>query len=181
MVPHMTWRDLRQLRQAPAAELYLALLRYAQKLWQLDSTARALLALDRAAFIRIADDCPLLAQWPTPYAALQWMLEHHDGSSFLGNPRHHYQHLASRVQGHDSHRKRWTAWACWYISRQTLGDLAADCRQNIREPDATTIASGLSVHGIKGELDTWLAVTRQGPIIEPEFWPRPAVASIASR
>lgn len=177
----MTWRDLRELRHSSAEDLYMALLCYAQKLWMRDSAARALLALDRAAFIRLADHSPVLEDWPVPYAALQWMLANHDGSSFLGNPRRHYQHLASRVGGSDAERKRWTAWACWYITRQTLGDLEADTRQNVSEPDATAITAGLSKHGIKGEVDWWLAVTRQGPIIDPEYWQAPSIGCIASR
>ncbi len=181
MAPDMTWRNLRSLRDAPPQDLYLALLRYTQKLWRVDSTARAILALDRALLIRLPNGDPILDEWPTPYAALHWMLTHHDGSSFLGNPRRHYQHLAGRVSGNDAERKRWVAWACWYISRQTLQGLEPDTLQNILEPAATDIASHLTQHGIAGEAQWWLAATRSGPIIEPERWPVATTDSIASR
>lgn len=181
MDPLMTWRNLNELRNGPVAELYVALLRYAQKLWQVDTTARSLLALDRAIFIRLSDDCPVLADWPTPYAALKWMLQRHDGSTFIGNPRRHYQHLATRVSGDDVNRKRWAAWACRYITRQTLPDLVADTRQNIREPDFDDIGNGLATYGIRGELDWWLAVSGQAPIIEPERWQAPTDSGLAGR
>lgn len=169
----MSWRDLRQVKGDTLANQYLCALRYAHALWQTQTTARAILALDRALFIPLTGNEPVLKDWPQPYLALHWMLTHHSGTNYLGNPRHHFQHLAGRVSGPDEERKRWVAWACWYITRQTRPELQPDTRQNIREPDCQQILEHLELHGIEGEADTWYSVIRAGLAIAPQTWDVP--------
>lgn len=166
----MSWRDIRQAKADHPAHLYQCSLRYAHTLWHTGTTARALLAIDRALFTPLNGCDPVLQHWPLPYRALQWLLTHHDGTTYLGNPRHHFQHLAGRVTGPDRERKRWVAWACWYITRQVRPEFAADTRHNIVEPSFDTIHHSLSLHGIDQEAATWQSVVANHPTVIPQTW-----------
>lgn len=111
---------------------------FAQGHWQEGKPAQAILQLNKAFSADLEDDDPVLKEWPWPYAALEWILEHAaDGSSgFLGNPVRHFQHLATRMSGPRREVRIARAWKCFRIARRVLagrGDFPLDGRQIARE------------------------------------------------
>jgi hypothetical protein len=151
----LSWRDLSEHREDQGGELYLLCLEYAQQLWLDDLPARALLAVDRALYCDVAAGDEALQAYPLPYAAIRWLVSQRP-TSFTGNARVHYQHLADRVRGDRAETKRWRAWAAWALVRQARPDLPADPRHVVREPSSADIQAGLEAHGICGEAAVWL-------------------------
>src|SRR5262245_36824370 len=82
---------------ARCADFYLSALRYAQSLWREGFPARALLLVNRALGCEFSGDEPVLREWPLPYRAVAWLLRNHLPEQFIGNPRRHWQHLATRM------------------------------------------------------------------------------------
>jgi hypothetical protein len=140
---------------------YLTALLYAQSLWLQGLPARALLLLNRALGCDLTGTEPVLAQWPLPYRAVVWILHHHRPDQFLGNPRRHWQHLATRMSGPRSELRTWRAWACWRLACLALPDLPADdeqiAREGVREPAEEEIAAHLERAGLPWELLEWRA------------------------
>jgi hypothetical protein len=95
---------------------YLTALTYGHYLWQRGLAARATLCLDRALGADLRGDEPVLREWPLPYAAMRWFLQHTPPDVFIGNPRVHFQHLADRMNEPRRDQRRWRAWACWGIA-----------------------------------------------------------------
>ena len=141
-------------RDRGAAFYHTALL-YAQSLWQQGLPARALLLLNRAM------GCELTGRerHPLPYAAVVWLLRHHGPEQFIGNPRRHWQHLATRMSGPRAELRTWRAWACWRLSCLALPDLPADeeqiAREGVREPAEAEIRAHLDRLGLPGEAVLW--------------------------
>lgn len=154
----MNWQSLNAFKDTRDIEFYLTALKYAQVLWLRQLPARAMLALDRALLSDLRGHEPELKAWPLPYRAMAWMIEHYLEQSFVGNPRIHFQHLASRVKGKRIEQRRWRAWACWYLARQIRPDLPGDPYQGINEPKFSEIKTGLLNRGIKQEFITWESV-----------------------
>jgi hypothetical protein len=120
------------------AGFYRDALVFAQGYWLERKPAQAILQLNRAFSADLCEDHPVLAEWPWPYAALEWILENAaDGSAgFLGNPVRHFQHLASRMSGPRREVRIAHAWKCFHIARRVLagrGDFPLDGRQIARE------------------------------------------------
>jgi hypothetical protein len=120
------------------AAFYRDALAFAQGHWQEGKPAQAILQLNKAFSADLRDDDPILKEWPWPYAALEWILEHAaDGSAgFLGNPVRHFQHLATRMSGPRREERIARAWKCFHIARRVLagrGDFPLDGRQIARE------------------------------------------------
>lgn len=120
------------------AGFYMDALAFAQGHWQEGKPAQAILQLNKAFSSGLPDDDPVLEEWPWPYAALEWILEHAaDGSAgFLGNPVRHFQHLATRMSGPLREVRIARAWKCFHIARRVLagrGDFPLDGRQIARE------------------------------------------------
>lgn len=145
-------------------DFYLTALHYAQSLWLQGLPARTLLLLNRALGCDLTAAEPELAHWPLPYRAVVWILQHHRPDQFLGNPRRHWQHLATRMSGPRGELRTWRAWACWHLARLALPDLPADedqiAREGVREPAEEEIASHLARLGLPGEAELWRAAAQ---------------------
>jgi hypothetical protein len=138
---------------------YEAALEYAQSLWLEGLPARSLLLLNRAMGCALEGHEPIVQRWPIPYGAVAWILQSHQSGQFLGNPRRHWQHLATRMVPPRKELRTWRAWACWFLARRILPDLPADdlqiAREGVREPEFLEIASHLDQLGLPGESDRW--------------------------
>lgn len=117
-----------------AGQLYLTALWCAQSRWLEGLPAQAILMLNRAFTCGLEDDDGLLENNPWPYEALTWMLQHAAEGCFLGNPRRHFQHLATRMNnGPLSDLRVARAWACWAITGKVRPDFLGDAEQVARE------------------------------------------------
>ena len=150
-------------------DFYLAALHYAQSLWLQGFPARAILLCNRALGAGLDGTEPVLHQWPLPYMAIGWLLQHHRPEQFIGNPRRHWQHLATRMSGPRAELRTWRAWACWHIGCIALPHLPADEKQLaeelVREPGEEEIAGHLERLGHPGEVGLWREVLeRLGPL-----------------
>ena len=138
---------------------YEAALCYAQSLWLQGFPARALLLVNRALGANVSGKEPVVAEWPLPYRAAAWIMQHRGSDQFIGNPRRHYQHLATRMVEPRKELRTWRAWACWAISRRIFPDYPADEEQieneGVVEPTHDSIAAALKRHGLPGEGDLW--------------------------
>jgi len=155
---NLDWRSTHQYREKKGPEFFLASLRYAQVLWLRGLPSRALLAVDRALLAEMPVGHELLQEWGIPYQALQWIIANYDEEQFVGNPRVHFQHLASRVRGEREEQRRWRAWACWAIAMRTRPDLPGDKKQAITEPSFPKIHEMLQDHGHPAEAELWQTI-----------------------
>ncbi|QXD23419.1 hypothetical protein F7C95_16030 [Opitutia bacterium ISCC 51] len=156
--PSMDWRSMQESKSVSNAQFYRTALGYGQVLWLKNLPARALLAIDRALLTSLTGKEPEIQDWPLPYRAMAWMLAHYDDAAFVGNPRVHFQHLATRVRGDRHEQRKWRAWACCYLACLQRPLLPGDEKQGIEEPTRTDIEAGLEQYGIERELETWLEV-----------------------
>lgn len=140
-------------------QFYLAALEYAQSLWRQGFPARSILLLNRALGCELEGTEAVLRHWPLPYAAMAWLLQQRREDQYLGNPRRHWQHLASRMSGPRAELRTWRAWACWRIACVALPNLVADelqlAREGLREPGEEEIADQLERLGHRGEVGRW--------------------------
>jgi hypothetical protein len=157
----MDWKSMSSSKSISCIRFYMTALQYAQVLWLRKLPARALLAIDRALLTHLTGDEIELKDWPLPYRASAWIIAHYEDRYFVGNPRVHFQHLASRVRGERKEQKMWRAWACWQLACLTRPDLPGDMKQGIIEPSFKDICEGLKEHGIPRELETWQAVVEE--------------------
>lgn len=138
---------------------YQLALACAQALWMRGLPAQAILMLNRAFSADLAGSEATLLEHPPPYRALRWILEHRAEEHFLGNPRRHFQHLATRMSGPRSEARTWRAWACWRIARIARPDDPADevqiAKEGIVEPAEESIGDRLASLGWPGEAETW--------------------------
>lgn len=111
-------------------------------------------------------DRDLLLRHPLPYRAVGWILRHGEAGGFLGNPRRHFQHLATRMSGPDPERRTARAWACWELARRVNADWPPDLEQieseSLTEPDLEQIERDLSMHGLQGEVAEWQLALGEG-------------------
>lgn len=132
-----------------SAAFYELCHRYAQTLWQQGFPAKCILALNRALSCALPPEEPVLARLPWPYQALAWLMIHRPEGPFMGNPRRHWQHLASRMVEPHKELRAWRAWACWYLAREILpeAEFPPDLRQireeGLREPTRAEIEAQL--------------------------------------
>jgi hypothetical protein len=142
-------------------EFYLGALTCAQSLWLQGLPAQAILQLNRAFAADVAADDPILTRYPLPYAAMAWVLRHRQPDQFIGNPRRHFQHYATRMSGPRREARIWRAWACWWLAWTIDPALPADEEQlatePIHEPLLSEIEAGLEHHGHPGEVALWKA------------------------
>ncbi len=138
---------------------YRLALQCAQALWQRGLPAQAVLMLNRAFSADLGGGVAVLREWPPPYRALRWILENRDEGHFLGNPRRHFQHLATRMSGPRAEVRTWRAWACWHLARIARpGDPADEAQiasEGLVEPDESTIGDRLGELGWPGEAAVW--------------------------
>ncbi len=143
------------------AGFYLTALTYAHYLWQRGQSARAILKLDRALLSELKGNEPVLLDWPLPYQAMAWLLQHTPPEFFIGNPRVHFQHLADRMNEPRREQRRWRTWACWAIARAVRPEFAADPKHIVCEPTVAEITTQLDLHGVPSEAALWRTVMRQ--------------------
>ena len=150
---------------------YLAALHYAQSLWLAGLPARALLLVNRALGCEFSGHEAVLAEWPLPYRAAAWLLRHRRPGQFIGNPRRHWQHLATRMSGPRAELRTWRAWACWRLACLALPELPADedqiAREGVREPAEEEIAAHLERLGLPGEAQVWRAALEECQLNSP--------------
>lgn len=167
--PRLSAVSIRAAGEDRGEHFYRLALACAQALWRRGLPAQAILMLNRAFTAELRGDEAVLREWPPPYAALRWILEHREEAHFLGNPRRHFQHLASRVRGPRLTLRSWRAWACWRIARQFRPQDPADERQlseeGLVEPSDAAIRQGLETCGWPGEAVLWEAVC-QAPAVD---------------
>ncbi len=113
---------------------YETSLRYGQSRWRIGFPAQALLQVNRALSTWFAHDEPVLHRWPLPYKVVSWLAVNRPEGQFFGNPRRHFQHLATRMVEPNKELRVWRAWACWYLAKAVLpeAEFPADTKQ-IRE------------------------------------------------
>jgi RimJ/RimL family protein N-acetyltransferase len=146
-----------------SAAFYEACLHYAQSLWQEGLPARSILALNRALSCPLPLDESMLQRHPLPYQALAWILLNRPSGQFVGNPRRHWQHLATRMVEPNKELRTWRAWACGYLAREILSELEfpPDIRQmreeNLCEPRHHEIAEKLAALSPADDLSQWQA------------------------
>jgi hypothetical protein len=152
-------------------EFYFLALECAQALWLARLPAQALLLVNRALSADLRGDEPVLQPWPPPYAAAAWILRHHHPDDFIGNPRRHYQHLATRMVEPRRELRTWRAWACWALARAADPTLPADEKQlaeeRVVEPSLEDIAAHLDRLGLPGETACWQHTLRR--VTTPDF------------
>ncbi len=157
----------RDLGNDRGARFYEAALGYAQSLWKEGLPARSLLLINRALGSDLRNGEPILEAWPLPYAAVAWILLERRPDQFIGNPRRHWQHLATRMVAPRKEIRTWRAWGCWYLSRLVMPALPADeiqiAREGIVEPEFLEIREGLVKCGLEGEADRWESVAHRFP------------------
>ncbi len=154
--PELNWRALHAFRDGErGGDFYFAALEYGHSLWSRGFAARAILCLDRAFGADLSGVEPVLREWPLPYAAMAWFIEHTPREIFLGNPRVHFQHYADRMNEPRREQRRWRAWACWAIARTLRPDLSADPKHVVVEPTIEEIAANLDAFGLPGESALW--------------------------
>lgn len=135
----------------------------AQSLWLQGYPAQSLLQINRALGADLRGGEEVLVRWPLPYGAANWVMRQVREGQFIGNPRRHYQHLATRMVEPRRVQRAWRAWACWYLACGVgRADWVADGKQieeeGVREPGRGEIEEGLGKAGIDGEVGVWLGV-----------------------
>ena len=155
----LTAACLGNLIEQRGPEFYHMTLLYGQSLWLQGFPARALLQLNHSLSCGLIGTEEELRLWPLPYKALAWILRHHGPGQFIGNPRRHWQHLATRMVEPYRELRTWRAWACWRLACLLLPDMPADelqlARENIAEPSEAEIATRLTSLGLPGETAVW--------------------------
>lgn len=131
----------------------------AQALWLAGRPAQALLLVNRALSADLAGGEPAPGRWPLPYAAAAWIMQHRHADHFIGNPRRHYQHLATRMVGPRQELRTWRAWACWALACLIFPEMPADeaqlANEGITEPHPDEIRKRLQQLGLEGEAAVW--------------------------
>jgi len=153
---------LAALGEERGAAFYLTALRRAQALWRDDKPAQAILRLDRAWAADLAGEEEVLARWPSPFRALDWMLVRREGAGFLGNPVRHFQHLATRMHAVRREARVWRAWAAFHLAERRLEGFPRDEeqieRERVRVPEPGEVREGLEREGWRGEAELWCLV-----------------------
>ena len=143
------------------AAFYRLALAYAQSLWLQGFPARALLLINRAMGCAVNAHDSVLDAHPLPYQAAAWLLVHHRERQFIGNPRRHWQHLATRMVEPRRELRTWRAWACWHLACTAMPEMPGDAiqisREGVREPNPAEIHTNLVRLGLPGEVSLWQA------------------------
>ncbi|MFT5467176.1 MAG: hypothetical protein ACI8UO_002280 [Verrucomicrobiales bacterium] len=138
---------------------YEAALKVAHSLWLQGLPAQALLLINRAFGADLQGGESVLDAHPLPYRAAAWIMRERNADQFIGNPRRHFQHLATRMVEPRREQRAWRAWACWKLARTILPSFPADHEQllteGVVEPDSSAIEAQLKCLGIPGEAKLW--------------------------
>lgn len=145
----LSHHDMEAVGEDRGPLFFEAALRYAQSLWRAGFPAKSLLLCNRALMAAVKKGDAILKTHPLPYRAVAWLMVHRKADQFIGNPRFHYQHLASRLRGPDKELAVWRCWACWYLAKEVLpekefpGDALQIRNEQLVEPAHDTIAQNL--------------------------------------
>lgn len=138
---------------------YFLALECAQSLWMKRLPAQAILLMNRAFSANLTGEEEALRAWPLPYQAMRWIMEERKEEQFIGNPRRHFQHLATRMVEPRRELRTWRAWACWWYAGEIFPDFADHDEQIASEgivlPDGEEIARRLTELGLPGEAGLW--------------------------
>ncbi len=167
--PHLPRRDvplraaeMKKLGSSRGPEFYFRALECAQSLWLQALPAQSLLLINRALGADLKGSEPVLVDFPLPYEAAAWVMSQRKEDQFIGNPRRHYQHLATRMVAPRKEIRTWRAWGCWYFACAIFPDYPADevqlQNEAVTEPTREAIFSQLQELGLKGEADLWSRV-----------------------
>lgn len=165
----LTAEVTRRFGRCHDARFYHAALCYAQSLWLEGKPAQAMLQLNKAFFAELDGGEAVLQDWPLPYAAKRWIMEHCPADEFLGNPVRHYQHLATRMSGPQPELRRWRAWSCFHLAQAVLPpdryprDEEQISREDIAIPDRGETLRMLAAHGLPGEDVLVAEILETGP------------------
>lgn len=140
-------------------EFYFAALQTAQSLWLQGLPAQSLLQINRAMGADLSGEESVLTEWPLPYAAVAWVMSERREQHFIGNPRRHYQHLATRMVEPRKELRSWRAWACWALACRIFPQMPADEAQieneGVLEPTVQKIAEQLRLRSSDAEVGLW--------------------------
>jgi len=161
--PDLRAAGMRRHGTARGRAFYRDALRIAQSLWLQGLPAQSLLLINRAMGAAFPETAEELAADPVPYEAVGWILAHREDGDFIGNPRRHYQHLATRMVPPRLERRRARAWACWWLACRILPECPPDVKQiaeeGVVEPGYADILDLLVRNGVPGEASGWTAAT----------------------
>lgn len=158
---HYDHRDIEALNHERGPLFYETALHYAQSLWREGFPAKSILLINRALSLPLPGDESILVKWPLPYAALVWIMQNRVEGQFIGNPRRHWQHLATRMVEPNKALRIWRAWACWYLAKTILSEseFPADQKQireeQIVEPTHEQIADHLQRLSPANDFEVW--------------------------
>ena len=158
---HYDHTDIEALGGERGPLFYETALHYAHSLWREGFPAKSILLINRALSLPLKASEPILAKWPLPYAALVWIMRNRVEGQFIGNPRRHWQHLATRMVEPNKELRTWRAWACWYLAKTVLpeADFPSDQKQireeQIVEPTHEQIADHLQRLSPANDLEFW--------------------------
>lgn len=167
----LSHRDVLELGADRSAIFYQTAMSYAQTLWLEGFPAKALLLINRALScflpgVPLDDDAK-------PYHAIAWILQNRPPDKFIGNPRRHYQHLATRMTEPHKELRVWRAWACWYLAREILPDsehppdLEQVRKKGIIKPRRAEIAEQLARLSPSDDLPAWESALRWAGVSMP--------------
>ncbi len=152
--------DMKRFGKCRGEDFYRGALECSQSLWMQGLPAQALLQLNRAFSADLSGSEPVLGEWELPYRAMRWIMAECPQGQFIGNPRRHFQHLATRMVEPRRELRSSRAWACWLHAVQIFPDFPADEKQLIEEgivePDKDQILEGLNKYGHAKEGSLWL-------------------------
>ncbi|HSJ03022.1 MAG: GNAT family N-acetyltransferase [Verrucomicrobium sp.] len=156
-----TANDIHDLGRDRSSTFYNTALHYAQSLWLEGFPAKSLLLVNRALSCWLPE-VSLKVPGESPYHAVAWLLQNRPPGFFVGNPRRHYQHLATRMVEPHKTLRTWRAWACWYLSKHLLSEseFPSDEKQIreelIVEPTRDEIARQLTALSPQDDCAAWL-------------------------
>ena len=156
--------DSRALGDNRGLPFYRLCLEYSQSKWIQGFPAQSLLQLNRALSADLKRNEKYLNSYPIPYSSIKWILIQRPDKKgqFLGNPRRHWQHYASRMSGPRAEIRTWRAWACFAIASKVLphSEFPEDEEQILNEgliiPSESHIELNLKSLGLPRESHAWI-------------------------
>ncbi|MDF1861511.1 MAG: hypothetical protein P1U87_14940 [Verrucomicrobiales bacterium] len=151
--------EMKSVGEDRGAEFYLFALTCAQSLWLQGLPAQSILLMNRAFSSDLSGEESVLKEFPLPYGAMHWVMSHRLEDQFVGNPRRHFQHLATRMVEPRKTIRSWRAWGCWAYASTIFPDYPADEIQleeeGVTEPGREDIFRALDEFGLAKENQLW--------------------------
>jgi len=156
---------MRKLGSDRGEAFYFRALECAQSLWLQALPAQSLLLINRALGSDLNGHEAVLKKFPLPYEAAAWVMQNRKADQFIGNPRRHYQHLATRMVPPRKEPRIWRAWGCWYLACCIFPDYPADevqlKNEVVKEPTREEIVAHLENFGTDGEARLWRRIAEE--------------------